>query len=767
LSHKLHQKKTRKSEIPLPRASSEIERALVSFASQTQTQFGPIPAGIDVAILHRQGEEPHVNQINRSQSDTNRESTTSMRPNSIAAYLEIWVTALSLAILLLAARAAHANGATVADWRLDQRMATDGVTTLCVISTDFTSGSESFLLEVHKQKNKDVSAEVLIRRLGDPKSSTGFITNASQTESRLSFSELSVNAQNADQIYWMIPRNNQALVNRLNSSRGLEVSVQPSRWWTPTLNFSTRGFRDVRERLEKACNDGRPLFEAEFDSYFLAGVQRDVDVSRIGAATTKSLRDWHAKGWITYQKQLQNKADKEALRAEFGALESERSDLLTREKTLVEVTLPDLQQQKASNLARQNQASADLSKINSQIPALQAEVNQAQATRDQKKSIIAPFEPEHQQLSSRLYSSQQALEAAQREWQRIQSRHQILEWEINQFRQESMNLASRLSQLNYELDSAQREWRERRREADRFDSAAELRDRLRHDRDYANARQYENDAQRRADQARIDVSIATGQRDQAQAVLNQCQNANPKVDCSAQAAAAQAAQSRLDQVQREFNQADQARAAAKSRADEIERRMERQVRNEHERLRRRERDAQERVLNTEREIRENERRSQAIATYEIPTRTAEIARLLHERAQTEVEIERARSFVEQHTRELAQYETRVDWASKKSALDRAESDLVQKQTRLSQAVNQKAELERVIALCRQEDTRLARLIAENEAELSRHRARIAKLNQELASFDTKMGVLDERGRQIANELASIRGDFEKAFAQLP
>ncbi len=678
-----------------------------------------------------------------------------MKPNHILS--KRLMPSLVLGATLLTGAISYADPILeVKDWSLSERALNNG--TVCVASAMDKGAfrSEIYYLEITKTKNNPNSpVEILLRVEKNKRENTGFVAHITDVPSTVNFSHL--NTDGNVQTFWGVPKNLTALLNQLKNGDRIEIDGHGGR---KDIDFPIkgRGAKEILAEMERTCNQGAPLINAEFESTFVNQAPDQIDGTQIATEKTAQLRSLYHGAYAKLIAQQATKADLARVLAKYQPFIDELQQNRATHDQIQNVDLPDSRRRLADARQAQVDARAEIARLTALIPSLQAKVQASQQAYDQAQATLAPHVPEYNRITTNLNNAETRLSQAQNRLSQIDSRLRTLDQEISSLQYESDRLERGLQDKRYERDQAVSRLRQAEQQRANYNVSYERDRKLNENTEYNNLNQEARDLDHQMPEMDRQVDATRANRDQKQAELAQCQSVAGQ-DCSAQQAAVNQANSDLASIVDAQRQLRARRSYIDSRRNEIERDVDREVQSHYQDLVNRENEARRRVNDIEDSIDRDERRISQIHNIELPRRQNEQRQLQSERYQVQNDITQAQYDVDRLERELANFKAATDWDRKYAAVQNTGAQLRADQANLSQTQQAKASQEARLQQNIQIEADMRNRIQALEAQVVALDQRAQVLETKIQPLAAERAPLDQQIADLGNQIASARANF--------
>lgn len=634
-----------------------------------------------------------------------------------------------------------------ADWSLFE--SSDGKS--CYISVDnMEFGNEGAIpawlyLTITKAKNSPQKpAEIFIKYAASGKNqSAGAVVNIDGVKFN------TVDLDGGRKNYWGVGKNLSQILQKIKSGRGFFNVAASGRGQTAKL--TTSGFTDILREMESSCNRGDSILDTEFESVFFTNVP-PLDFNKIDPSKAQKLRKLYYDAYEAHFHVRNANAELQVILDKYKPFSDELTANRKQTNLIRNQLIPDQQSILSQSQQQQVQAQADIQRLQSLIINLQAKVSQSQKAFDQAKAILAPFQPQYNDITGRLENAQTRLSRSQDRLRFIDSRSSQLETQIRNLNSELQNLNQGLYYKQRLAMDAYNEYMDAQRRRNSFDTQREVQERLRRDYQY-------NQLMRDLDQAHFSKRDAerqlqqlTYERDSAERALNQCRTqpvppapvppGTPVQNCQSQEAEYNRAQSQWTNQNSVLNQWRERERNLEYRVRDIERRVDSDVNYQYNQLVNIENQAFSNYQSRNTDLQMDQQRIEQINRVDLPSSERELSQLRSERPSVLNNIQAEQNSVAQINQELARFKASCDWDTKynqvqtsgatlrndQNDLSRAEAQLKEAQLRLSQGIAMEKKAKAQIESLQNQALALDRRAVELNAKL-------AELPAERAQFD--------------------------------
>jgi outer membrane murein-binding lipoprotein Lpp len=698
------------------------------------------------------------------------------------------------------------------EWKVED-MDKKNPNALCIASTTAEAGNVIYRLEFAKSKKLPGPAEVLIRVQGKAPGASSY-TITLKDETVLAFANAGEVVPKKQHLLWNIPQHTERLIAQLIDRKDLKLKpADGSR--DQRIEFSADGFKRVKEKMEEKCLNKAALYDFAFEEAFI--LKRDaINPLGITPVQVKELRRVLNAGYAIHLGILGTRDDLVKLQQRFQTQLNEKESLISRIEHLGAREIPGIIQNQQQNDALEANSRTQLQQTNVTISQQQSSLNAAQAQLNTARTVIAPYEAEHADRSSRAHSSRSAVNAGAQRLSEIDNGIRISEQRINQLSNEAGSLQNQTARLENDLQYARRAYAEAARDVQRFRPREEAERRLNQNRGYQQSRREEANIEGQMQVIRNGLNDARGKLLARETELRVCQTrtsfiqASPEripaqerpnrdrpnredrpnrpdrptqpdttptqptppvvtqpttpveptpttptaVDCTTEQNAVNAAKQVVASLESQHNVAEARLRDVKREVNRMENEARDQAQEIERDLRRRENQAGAQVASLENQRNSNINRVNEIAGREIPREQNNINSLSAERPSVQARYDQDVPVANRLESELASFERRVGWDAKVAAVQTAESLVSQRSQALNQSLSQKAALEGQISRCQSERSRLAQLLVDTQNRKLQAEARLEQVRQSLVPHDQEKARLEQQDSDLRNQLAS-------------
>ena len=419
--------------------------------------------------------------------------------------------------MFLSSTSAYANTTlvtTIRDWSLWETN-TDTYSACFMESSDEENNT---YIRISKTKNNPADpAELLVRMNQNPRGSTGVLANikgAPQT----AFADMDGSKTN----FWGIPKSLASFSGQIHANKETLKLKGVGGKKDQEVKISSQGYKYILEEMEKRCNNGQSILTPEFEQNFLSIIPEGVDPTKLDTGKTSQLRNAYFTAHRSTVEIKKTQKELEALLAKYQGYLDELKTNSEQTQQIQTSTLPQARQDLTAAQQRQAELRAELSRIEGQIPALQAKVQQAQRVLADAQAVVAPLVPEHDRLESNLTSAQSILRDSQNRLNYIDSRLRDGAARLSSLRSEASSLESNLPQVRSQRDRAAWEYRDAQSRRSQFNPSWERDQRLRNNFEYSRLHNERSATESNLRSAEMDLQRTRAERDRVARDLNQC-----------------------------------------------------------------------------------------------------------------------------------------------------------------------------------------------------------------------------------------------------
>lgn len=351
---------------------------------------------------------------------------------------------------------------------------------VCIALTQSEANRTDYQLQLVKDKSRNSLLQVLIHQKG--RGAGGWIIDLRSGQT-LSFAKKG-DVEKAE-IFWNIPQNTAALIAQLNDRK--DVRVRPADdTRDPRLEFSANGFSKAIEKMEEKCFGKESILNQKFEDAFV--LRRDqIDPMRISQETVAALQGLQLQAFEVFRNSDAKDLELDRLNGKFNRELSEAASLQSTIERLGNYEIPNTIRNIQSNDNLESVKTAELARINSEIPGRLAARNAADSQLARARADLAPHLQEHEarrrsldEVSRRQSMSSRRLQDAQSSVSQSRSRLAAMNNEVNRNQIENQRIQGELRNLDVNLRRADQAYRS-------FDSRRETINRLERDREYNQA----------------------------------------------------------------------------------------------------------------------------------------------------------------------------------------------------------------------------------------------------------------------------------------
>lgn len=382
---------------------------------------------------------------------------------------------LLLSVFSTAAFARPREIYTDGSWKVED-MDKKNPNALCIASTSVEAGNVIYRLEFAKSKKLPGPAEVLVRVQGKAPGASSY-TITLRDEAVLSFANAGEVIPKKQHLLWNIPQHTERLMAQLMDRKNLKLKpADGSR--DQRIEFSADGFKRVKEKMEEKCLNNAPLYDFAFEEAFI--IKRDaINPLGITPDQVKELRRILNAGYSIHLGIIGTRQDLVKLQAKFQSQLNEKESLIVRIDQLGSREIPSIIQEQRENDSLEATSAAQLKQTITIISQQQSSLNAAQAQLNTARTVIAPYEAEHADRSSRAQSSRSAVNAGAQRLSQIDSGIRSAEQRIHQLSSEAGSLQAQNNRIEQDLQFARRNYALAENDVQRFRPREEAERRLR------------------------------------------------------------------------------------------------------------------------------------------------------------------------------------------------------------------------------------------------------------------------------------------------
>lgn len=644
------------------------------------------------------------------------------------------------------------------DWGLHEQNTSAGIQ--CLASNEDSSWfrSETYYLEITKLKNKlNTPAEFILRVKDNDRKNAGFTATLKGSAVPFVFSPL--NGNQSLQIFAGIGSNLSQFIELLKANRD-DIEIKGI-GGSSTVEFSNDGdgFKEVIAEMQKRCNKGAKIADAKFEAYFFNSLPKNLNPLKISQQKNQQLRTIYFAAYDLFTQGKTAQAELDAIIAKYLPAMKELETVKNELNQTQNVDLPNTQQTLANAQKQQVTSQAEITRLETLIPQLQSKVTQSQQAYDAVYAILAPHIPEYNRLSDNLSNARTSLRDAKNRYDYINDRLGQISNRLSALRSEESQLSSSLPSQRSNLSDLSSSLREAESRRYQFNVSSEIDRQIDRNSEH---QQLHNERQRlnsHLADAERDVSNIRGERERVQRALDQCKATTPPTDCSRFESALTEANTQLNEKERVKIEIGRKFNEISSRLSDIERSIERDVRNQYDQLVRREEEIRSEHDRVERIVRNNEDRLAQIRISERPQLEQEESRLLSEKPQVSAQIRDFTNIVNQAEADLEKFEAATDWQRKADNVVKAENKLSADKNQLSLAIaNKKSEenkLQNALTVEQQSKERIT-LLQNKIAQLNK---RISELEESIKPLAEERAPLDRRIEAFKTKLTEYKENY--------
>lgn len=351
---------------------------------------------------------------------------------------------------------------------------------VCYAVTGVEVNRTDYTLQIIKEKTRNSLTQIYLQQKG--RGAGGWIIELRNGQT-LSFAKKS--EADRTEIFWNIPQNSASLIEQLKERR--DVRLRPADdTRDPRIEFSADGFSKVIEKMEQKCFGGESILNTKFEEAFV--LRRDqIDPMRLSPETVIALQSIQIQAFEVFKNSDAKDAELARLNQKFSRELSEARSLQDSIERLGNYQIPATIKSIQDNDNLESVKTADLARINAEIPGRIAARNAADSQLNRARADLAPYVQEHEsrsrsldEVSRRQSMSSRRLQQAQGNVSQSRSRLAALNNEVNRNQIENQRIQNDLRNLDVNLRRADQAYRS-------FDSRRETMIRLERDREFNQA----------------------------------------------------------------------------------------------------------------------------------------------------------------------------------------------------------------------------------------------------------------------------------------
>ncbi len=350
----------------------------------------------------------------------------------------------------------------------------------CVAWTEAEAGRTTYRLMISKSKSNPGPTDIqILMTNGSP--ATNF-TLTLRDETILAFANGGPTTVKRQTSAWYIPQHTANLFAQLEDRKDIRIKpADGSR--DPRIEFSADGFKRVKQKLEEKCLNNQPLYDLAFEEVFF--LKRDaINPLGITPDQVKELRRVVNAGYSVHLGIKGTRDDLVKLQARFQNQLNEKETLLNRIDSLTNREIPGIISSQQQNDSLEASSRGQLAQVNVTVSQQQSALNGAQAQLNTARTVIAPYEAEHGDRSSRAHSARSAVNAGSRRLHEIDYGISSSEQKITQLSNEAGSLQNQNARIEQDLHQARRNHAQAVNDVQRFRPRDEVERRLRQNSGY-------------------------------------------------------------------------------------------------------------------------------------------------------------------------------------------------------------------------------------------------------------------------------------------
>lgn len=646
---------------------------------------------------------------------------------------------------------------TSGDWELDDTSTRSNPNGTCIARTLGGDDRIDMALELRIPKNKPAALEMyLTQEYGRAKAWD--IVLRDDSVMALGYT----GKVGRKETFWAVPQKMASVMAQLLDRKDIKLrTADGSR--DPRFVLSADGFKNVLAKLEERCNGKVAVLDAAFESSFTAGnpVAKSAGFT---VDTTAQARELYIAAHAVHLSKGANVKEMAALRQRFATQLAEATKLEDTIQRTASIDIPATNGAQTANDARENNATAELSRLAVAIPAHSAAVTSANAVVATAEAAVAPLRAEQSQRANAAYNARSTVNSGLDRIATLDSQRSSAVSQIRSLDSERSQAQDSANRASNALFSAEQEERRAESEFRNFDPSRELRYRLDRNMEFQRAeREFQSSV---AAQRDAEAQVADARRIQAaaEAKLTGCRS-TVGADCTgAEAAVTEASNevSRLQGIERNLeNRVAQLRNILNNERQQTEREVE-AIRTK---LGQNMAIAQQRVNDLRSALNRAETRVREISNFEIPRLNDQITAIDRERPLVVSEVNRARPEADRLEAEQAAFEQRVGWAAKYTALQNAQRALNARTSELNSALASQRNANNTVAATRAERIRLEQVLLGQQQLLASSRARLVEVRVSLEPFEAERGRIDMVAGQLDGQFKDLAAQFAARLPQ--
>jgi hypothetical protein len=403
------------------------------------------------------------------------------------------------------------------DWSLWETTESNG-SVVCYIQ----SGGEddTYLTMIKAKNNPNSPLETMIQMLQNKKGQTGMVITVPGLASTLTYADL----DGRKFTFQGIPKNLAAAVEIMKNNHPDITLTKVGGTKPESTKISTRGLKDMVKELEARCNNSQPMVDADFEAKFINGVPDNIDALKLTPAKTSEIRSLY---FAAYKIILDKRATEAQLAQVLQKYQPQVNELNTnraRASAIQNSDLPAASNNLAQAQSQQVTSRAEIARQDQAIPGLTSKRDASQAQLDAVERVIAPLRPEYNRLTGALSDAQSELSNAQSRLSYIDGRIPELDQRAGALQYEANQLSSVLPSQRAEASAAQSRYNQIAANRQSYNAQFRRDQLLRQSFEYQRVNQDWNQSARQLEVAQRDLDRAESERDRAQSDLRSCQS---------------------------------------------------------------------------------------------------------------------------------------------------------------------------------------------------------------------------------------------------
>ncbi len=340
------------------------------------------------------------------------------------------------------------------DWTLtEQKINNVDTCTLRIVDKVFLRAPD-FVMEISKQKNSiNTPVEIVMRVVNNKRGNTSLIAKVQQTKSIMSFLDI----DGTKSTYWGFAKNLSALINQLAvNNTNIEMMAQGGE---KSFDFSikSKGFSDVYKTMISRCNFNKPLVSSRFEAALFENTGGDLTQAGIPTAKINFYRNSYFAAFNTFAKLENEEANLAGVLAKYKVFQDELSTNRSEKSNILSVQIPNAKNTLASAQQTQIIEKNNIARLQQLIPQLANQLQASKNAYNQSKAVIAPLEPQYNNLTSQVNQTSNQLNSATNRLSVVEDLIQDNDRLVYQLRQDSQRLENELVSDRSQRDQARRD----------------------------------------------------------------------------------------------------------------------------------------------------------------------------------------------------------------------------------------------------------------------------------------------------------------------